>query len=85
MQPSTVPARPVERAAEPRRYGRFTRAQWVGATLVGLVGLILLVTIVVALARFVVSLPPVHDFLATYPGANPLPAEAPVGLPAWLG
>ncbi|MEO7016156.1 MAG: cytochrome b/b6 domain-containing protein [Leifsonia sp.] len=84
MEPSTVPARPVERAAEPRRYGRFTRAQWAGATLVGLAGLILLVAIVVALARFLVSLPPVHDFLATYPGANPLPAEAPVGLPAWL-
>nr|WP_193570941.1 cytochrome b/b6 domain-containing protein [Diaminobutyricibacter tongyongensis] len=84
-EPAALPAHPVVPSAEPKRYGPFTRLQWVGASAVGVVGLALVVAIVVALARFVASLPSVQDFMATYPGANPLPADAPVGLPAWLG
>ncbi|WP_426518245.1 cytochrome b/b6 domain-containing protein [Diaminobutyricibacter sp. McL0618] len=84
-EPAVVPAQPVVRKAEPRQYGPYTRAQWVGAVAVSVAVLVLLAAIVVALAQYLVSLPSVRDFLATYPGANPLPADAPVGLPAWLG
>jgi len=40
---------------------------------------------VVFLARWLRTLPAVSDFIATYPGHAPLPPNAPVGLPAWLG
>ncbi len=43
-----------------------------------------LVGIVVLLARFVLALGPGREFLAAFPGEYPLPASAPVGLPAWL-
>ena len=39
----------------------------------------------VLLARWLRTLPAVADFIATYPGQAPLPDNAPVGLPAWLG
>lgn len=84
-EPAVVPARELAPRAAPRSYGPYTRVQLVGAAGVGVAGLVLLAAIVVALAQFVVSLPPVRDFLVSYTGANPLPAEAPVGLPAWLG
>ncbi len=85
VEPVVVPARPVQRRAEPRQYGPYTRSQWVGSVAVSVAVLVLLAATVVALAQYLVSLPAVQDFLETYPGANPLPAEAPVGLPAWLG
>lgn len=69
----------------PKRYGRFTRQQWIGATLVGVVALLVLGALAVLAARFVVSLDPVRDFVATHPGEYALPAGAPVGIPAWLG
>jgi thiosulfate reductase cytochrome b subunit len=40
---------------------------------------------VVLMAQWMRTLPPVQDFLATYPGQVELPGTAPVGLPAWLG
>ncbi len=80
-----APARSVERRPEPRRFGPYTGIQLVGVVAVSVAGLVLIAAVVVALAQYLVSLAPVKDFLATYPGANPLPAEAPVGLPAWLG
>lgn len=41
--------------------------------------------VLVLVARWMRGMPPVQDFLSTYPGHNPLPSGAPVGLPAWLG
>ncbi|MBT2551746.1 cytochrome b/b6 domain-containing protein [Arthrobacter sp. ISL-5] len=41
--------------------------------------------VLVLAARWLRGMPPVQDFLSTYPGQSPLPAGAPVGLPAWLG
>ena len=84
-EPAAAPARAVARPAEPRRYGPYTGIQLVGVVAVSVAGLVLIAAILVALAQLLVSLPSVQDFLATYPGANPLPAGAPVGLPAWLG
>ena len=49
-----------------------------------LAALAVLLVLVLA-ARWLRELSPVQDFLSTYPGQTPLPAEAPVGLPAWLG
>jgi thiosulfate reductase cytochrome b subunit len=40
---------------------------------------------VVLIAQWMRTLPPVQDFLTTYPGQVELPETAPVGLPAWLG
>ncbi len=70
---------------EPPRYGPFTRAQWAGAALVGGLALLFAAALLVLLVRWVLSLPALHDFLSAYPGEYHLPAEAPVGLPAWLG
>ena len=39
----------------------------------------------VLFVRWLLSLEPLQDFLATYPGEYPLPEGAPVGMPPWLG
>ncbi|QTX03789.1 cytochrome b/b6 domain-containing protein [Agromyces archimandritae] len=48
-------------------------------------GVVVAVLAVVLLARWLRGLEPVQAFLAEYPGEAPLPAAAPVGIPAWLG
>lgn len=48
-------------------------------------GLLVIVAAVVLAARWLVTLDFMEDFLITYPGESHLPANAPVGLPAWLG
>jgi thiosulfate reductase cytochrome b subunit len=40
--------------------------------------------VVVLLARWVCGLEPVANFIDQYPGTAPPPADAPVGIPAWL-
>ncbi|MEH3088555.1 MAG: cytochrome b/b6 domain-containing protein [Microbacterium arborescens] len=74
---------------EPRRYGpaaaRFTLVQWAGVVFVVGVALVLAAGMGVALVRWLLSLDGPQEFLARYPGEYPLPAGAPVGLPAWLG
>ncbi|GAA3031952.1 cytochrome b/b6 domain-containing protein [Microbacterium dextranolyticum] len=72
-------------APEPRRIGPFTRAQWMGAIVVGGGGLLFAAAMAVLFARFLLSLDALRDFLTTYPGEYHLPAGAPVGIPAWLG
>lgn len=47
--------------------------------------LVLLLVIAVLVARWLVGLDGVKNWMATYPGHSELPASAPVGLPAWLG
>ena len=41
--------------------------------------------ILVVAAGWLRTIPVVQEFLNTYPGTTPLPAGAPVGIPAWLG
>ena len=90
---TVAPAQPVAPAAAAsapsssatKRYGVFTRKQWVGASVVGILAIIGASTIVVQLTRWFLGLDFMQDFLATYPGETPLPEGAPVGLPAWLG
>ncbi|WP_240665926.1 cytochrome b/b6 domain-containing protein [Agromyces sp. LHK192] len=48
------------------------------------IGAILVAGIVVLAARWLLTLPPVQGFVATYPGEYHLPEGAPVGFPAWL-
>lgn len=72
-------------APEPKRYGPFTRLQWAGAVIVGGGGLLFAGLIAVFAVRWLLSLEPLQDWLATYPGEYHLPEGAPVGFPAWLG
>jgi hypothetical protein len=60
------------------------RKRWVG--LAGRVAAaVVALAAVVLLARWARDLAPVQDFLHRYPGHSGLPANAPVGIPAWLG
>ncbi|AYF97645.1 cytochrome b/b6 domain-containing protein [Protaetiibacter intestinalis] len=63
--------------SDPRR----RRIRWVvaGALLVAFA------VVVVLVARWLTTLDPVAQFLARYPGYAPMPADVPVGIPAWLG
>nr|WP_237488699.1 cytochrome b/b6 domain-containing protein [Microbacterium sp. TL13] len=56
-----------------------------GIVLVGAVGLGFAAGMLVLLTRWLLSTPAGVAFLTAYPGEYPLPAAAPVGLPAWLG
>jgi hypothetical protein len=47
--------------------------------------LVVLLLIAVLAAIGIRSSPAGQDFLASYPGYTPLPADAPVGIPPWLG
>lgn len=78
-------AQPARTTAEPKRYGRFTLAQWIGASVLGIAALVIVAGLLVLGVRWLLSLDGMRDFLATYPGEYHLPEGAPVGLPAWLG
>lgn len=71
--------------SRPTRPGPRTAKQWAGASVVGALAVVGAATIVVQLTRWFVGLDFMQDFLASYPGETPLPEDAPVGLPAWLG
>jgi thiosulfate reductase cytochrome b subunit len=61
-----------------------TRSRWFA--LVWLVpAAIVLLALAVLAARWLRDLPAVASFIATYPGESALPADAPTGLPAWVG
>ncbi|MCU1509143.1 MAG: hypothetical protein JWQ12_1408 [Glaciihabitans sp.] len=47
-------------------------------------GLLVLFVLIVIVGRLVAGLAPVQSFMLRYPGQLPLPADAPVGFPAWL-
>ncbi|MEV7132157.1 cytochrome b/b6 domain-containing protein [Arthrobacter sp. NPDC093128] len=49
------------------------------------IAVVAVLLVLVVAARCLRELSPVQDFLSVYPGESPLPAGAPVGLPAWLG
>ncbi len=72
-------------AAEPARIGPFTKLQWAGAVVVGGAGLLIAAAMTVVAVRFLLSLEPMQEFLAMYPGEYHLPEGAPVGIPPWLG
>lgn len=78
--PAPVEAPRVENTgtAAPARRPRASRA-WVGPVL----GAVALIIGVVA-ARWIVATPAGADFVTRYDGVQPLPANAPVGFPAWL-
>lgn len=80
--PAGGAARPS--AARPAALRDFSPIQLLGSTAVLGVFALALVGIVVLLARFVLAIGPGREFLEAFPGEYPLPASAPVGLPAWL-
>ncbi len=73
------------RKPEPERIGPITKAQWIGAVIIGGGGLLFAAALAVVFVRALLSLDVMQDFLAMYPGEYHLPEGAPVGIPAWLG
>ncbi|GAA1217451.1 cytochrome b/b6 domain-containing protein [Rhodoglobus aureus] len=69
-------------ATSPRT--KTVRSPWL--KLGGLVLLIIVVLLAVVLvAKWMIGLAGVQQFMADYPGKQPLPESAPIGFPAWLG
>ncbi len=64
------------------RAARTTRAAKI---LIGSAIVVAIAGVLVLVARYLLDVPAVADFLVTYPGVTELPADAPVGIPAWLG
>jgi thiosulfate reductase cytochrome b subunit len=83
--PGAAATGPREARSEPKRFGPFTRTQWLGAGVIGGLGLIFAAAMAVLATRWLVSTEPLQEFLARYPGEYHLPESAPVGIPAWLG
>ncbi|WP_233437796.1 cytochrome b/b6 domain-containing protein [Agromyces laixinhei] len=84
---TAVAAASAHPAAEPwpKLYGPFSRAQWAGSLVIGGFGLLLAATGLVVGVNWLLALPPMQEFLVTYPGEYHLPESAPVGIPAWIG
>ncbi len=78
-----VARRPAPRP-EPARIGPFTKPQWAGVVVLGGGAILYAAAMAVLAVRWILSLEPLQDFLATYPGEYHLPEGAPVGFPAWL-
>lgn len=78
-----VARRPAPRP-EPARIGPFTKPQWAGVVVLGGGAILYAAAMAVLAVRWILSLEPLQDFLATYPGEYHLPQGAPVGFPAWL-
>ncbi len=72
----------------PAQYGvsprvRIGRSKWFNLLWLLPIGLVL-VLVVVATAKGIRGLPAVESFIEAYPGVSELPAQAPIGFPAWL-
>ncbi|MEO8907881.1 MAG: hypothetical protein ABI310_07350, partial [Microbacteriaceae bacterium] len=63
---------------------RVGRSKWFNLLWLIPIGLVLLI-IGIAVAKGIRELPGVEAFMKQYPGTSELPADAPVGFPAWLG
>lgn len=81
---SAPPPAPPTPPAKPKSTGR--RLPEGSAARAAIIGgaLIVLAALVVLIARWLVTLEPVRDFIATYPGESHLPEGSPVGIPTWL-
>lgn len=80
---ASTTATTTEKSA-PRRFGRYTAAQWAAVAIVGGAVLVALLACVVLFAQWLRGLPDVQRFLAEYPGGSELPAGTPVGVPSWM-
>lgn len=84
--PAAVAAQEVARTPQPVGVGRGASvAKQKPRTWVWPVAGIVLLALGVLCSRWFLSTPAGADFIERYDGAQPLPADAPVGLPAWLG
>src|SRR6185437_56218 len=73
----------------PAQYGvapriRIGHGKWFNLLWLIPIGLVLLI-LGIAVAKGLREIPQVQDFMHRFPGTSELPANAPVGLPAWLG
>jgi len=85
VRPATVHATPTTPDIDLRYQGPFTRRQqWIGVALLGLSGVLATAVLLVTLARWLLGLEVIEQFVESYPGESHLPEGAPVGFPAWL-
>lgn len=82
QQPKTDKA--TKPASEEKRYGQFTRKQWIGGGIVVILGLAVLLALAVFGSRYFFSTDFGANFLERYDGHSTLPESAPVGIPVWL-
>ncbi len=73
----------------PAQYGvaprvRIGRSKWFNLLWLLPIGFVVAI-VAVATAKGIRGLPAVESFIEEYPGLSELPADAPVGFPAWLG
>ena len=78
--PVTTPAPQVTAPGPGRRFA----SRRIVLAAVAIVAIALLAAAAVLVARWMLTLESVADFVARYPGETPLPDGAPVGFPAWL-
>ena len=84
-EPKPEPKPQGATTTEPKVYGRYTAAGWSLRILGGVLVLFILASMAVMSARYLVETTAWgQDFVAKYPGAQPLPDGAPVGMPRWL-
>ncbi|WP_231587500.1 cytochrome b/b6 domain-containing protein [Corynebacterium comes] len=62
-----------------------SRKQWAATSAVVFLAFLIVAGVAVLIARWVMGLEAVEEFVARYPGEYALPESAPVGIPAWLG
>jgi thiosulfate reductase cytochrome b subunit len=60
------------------------RGGWFNVVVIVVIAIVMLAAVVL-IARWLRTLDPVQSFLHDFPGQSDLPANAPVGIPAWLG
>jgi thiosulfate reductase cytochrome b subunit len=65
------------------RLSAFSKSRWFKLVWIIPAALVLLLALVLAM-RGIRGLPEVQSFMTDFPGATTLPADAPVGFPAWL-
>ena len=73
----------------PAQYGvaprvRIGNSKWFNLLWLIPIGVLVLI-VGIAVAKGIREIPAVQDFMHRFPGMSELPADAPVGLPAWLG
>lgn len=81
---ATVTEKPAPATPETPEESQNDRPAWVRPALI-IAGLVLLGLVVVLGARWLRTLEPIQEFIATYDGHSSQPDTAPAGFPAWMG
>ena len=79
-----VPREVSAKMSAPTKKPSAQQSKWLRPVL-AIAGALLLLLILVLLAKWFTGSTAGQSFLHDYPGRSELPADAPVGIPAWLG